>query len=322
MKNHHSKILFFTLLLTFILPLMIEGQVKYAKSASNKKITQQTQADDLVFSREGFVYFLPALADQPQRIVKGEFPSFDRAKQQIVYVRPQLPVPDAEAVLMIYDLNTRKSRELYSVKGFVNALQYAPEGGLILFVLRTLDGKTKLEIFNTMGEESFTINESNKEIDDVFAPVWAANGNIICFHDMTTLFQVSFDGRVLKTTPLEQITGSLKTVTSSDRYIPSPTDEDLMVFTQLVSGTKLFENIFGEPNTALFIYDKDQNKRTRLTPENMFAFNPVWSQNGDTLYFTGYYDINGRESYPFRIFSIKKDGSHISEISKGEGPDL
>lgn len=327
MKTYQSKIKFFTVLLTLILTATIGCQVNLTRSESNETIKQWRQSDDvvvddLVFSREGWIFFLKASEKTPKKIVKGEFPSFSRSKKQIVYVPSQPPEPDGEAVLMLYDLGMKKNRELYRVKGFVNSLQYAPEGDLVLFIRRTPEGTTNLEVFNTAGEESFTINQSNKEINDVFSPVWSADGNTIYFHDMTNLFHVSFDGQIIEKTPLETITGSLDTITSSDWFIPSPKDKNILVFTQLVPGTKLFENTFGEPNTALFIYEKKENKKTRLTPENMFAVDPVWSSDGESLYFTGYYDTNGKENYPFRIFSIKKDGSKISEITKGENAGL
>lgn len=291
-------------------------------SGSTNITNNQKQMDDLVFSREGWIYFLPASAKTPQKVAKGEFPSFSRSKKQIVYVPSQPPEPDGEAVLMLYDLTTKKSRELYRVKGFVNTLQYAPEGDLVLFILRTPEGKTNLEVFNTLGEESFTINQSNKEINDVFSPVWSADGNTIYFHDMTNLFHVSFDGQILQRTPLKTITGSVETITSSDWFIPSPIDENVLVFTQLVPGTALFEKTFGEPNTALFVFNLQENKKTRLSKENMFAADPVWSPDGNRLYFSGYYDRNGLENYPFRVFQIELNSRNLTEISKGESPSL
>ncbi|MEZ5345082.1 MAG: hypothetical protein R2681_05935 [Pyrinomonadaceae bacterium] len=290
--------------------------------SSGETATQKKSSDDLVFTREGWIYHLPALEKTPRKIVKGSSPTFDRERNEIIYVKPQLPQADAESVLMIHALKTGKSRELFREKGFVNYLEYDPKGDLVLFVLRTPQGKTKLEVLNSTGKETFTVIETNKEINDVFAPVWSADGDTIFFHDMTNLFHVSLTGQILKKTPLEKFTGSRGSVTSSDRFLPSPTDDNSFVFTQLVPGTKLFEQTFGEPNTALFLYDLTKNKKKRLTPENMFAVDPVWSSDGATIYFTGYYDINGREDYPFRIFSIKKDGTGITPIATGEGPKL
>lgn len=332
MNYYHIKIKLSVLILNLFVTTTISCQSNFTESAirtdsvNSSKIVdsnnQQKQLNHLVFSREGWIYFLPASKKQPQKIIKGDFPSFNRSKQEIVYIKPRPPEADAEAVLMIYDLTTKKSRELYRVKGFINTLRYAPEGDLVLFILRTLVGKTKLEVFNTAGEESFTINETNKEINDVFSPNWSADGNTIYFHDMTNLFHVSFDGQILKKTPLKKITGSQETITSSDWFIPSPNDENIILFTELVPGTPLFEKTFGEPNTALFIYDIKKNIKTRLTPENLFAVDPNWSVNGEEIYFTGYYDKNGQENYPFRIYKIKPDSSGLSEITKGENAAL
>jgi TolB protein len=288
----------------------------------NIKPLPQKQNNDLVFARQEWIYFLPATKKQPQKIIKGSFPSLNADKTKIAYVKPPPPEVNTEAVLMLYDLKTKKNRELYRVKGIINYPRFAPVGDLVLFTLRTSEGKIKLEIFNIGGEESLTINETNKEINDFFSPVWAPDGNTIYFHDMTNLFHVSFDGQILKKTPLAKITGSRETISSSDWFIPSPQDESLLIFTRMVPGTPLFDKTFGEPNTAIFIYDLRQNNKTRLTPENVFAIDPIWSPDGGSVYFTGYYDKNGRENYPFRIFRIDKNGRGLSEITRGENAFL
>ncbi|MCB1024428.1 MAG: hypothetical protein KDB79_08560 [Acidobacteria bacterium] len=331
MKKNQNRINTFALVILLPLTSTIACQVSSDKnrtvSASVNSSNmpgndiQQKQTDDLIFSKEGWIYYLSASNKQPQKIVEGEFPSLNIKKKQFVYLKPQPPEADAEAVLMLYDLTTKKTRELYRVKGFVNYPRFAPEGDLILFILRTNEGKTKLEVFNTGGEEAFTLNQTNKEINDVFSPVWAADGNTVYFHDMTNLFHVGFDGQVLSKIPLKTITGSRETITSSDWFIPSPKNENLLIFTQLVPGTPLFEKTFGEPNTALFMYNLKENKKTRLTPEDMFAVDPIWSTNGESLYFIGYYDRNGQENFPFRIFSIQLDGSNIVELARGENVD-
>jgi hypothetical protein len=202
---------------------------------------QPKQVDDLVFSREGWIYFLPASKKAPQRIAQGDSPSLNTQKKQIVYIKPQFPEIDAEAVLMLFDITTNKTQELYRLKGSINTPRFEPEGDLVLFTWRTLDGKTKLEVINMQGEESLTINETNQEINDIFSPAWAADGKSIYFHDMTNLFHVSFDGQMLKKTPLTKITGRQDVITSSDKYIPSPKDTNLLLFTQLVPGNFLFD---------------------------------------------------------------------------------
>ncbi len=305
-----------------IVTLLVLTSVSCAATRTflNQSATASKQTSDIVFVRDGYIYLLSVNQKEPRKLIKGEFPSLSNDGSEVAYTLPQertSPKP-ADAVLMLLDIESGKSRELLKKKGFVSDLRFAPDGDFVLFSLLTFDGNSKLEVLNTAGEESFAINEANKEIDDFFGPVWAKDGKTIYFHDMKNLFHVSFDGQILESTPLTTFTGDQDAITSSDWYLPSPADSNLLLFTQLVDGTPLFDKTFGEPNTALFLYDYSKKTKRRLTAENLFAVGPVWSPDGQTIYFTGYYDRNGSALYPFKVFKIKVEGTGLTELAAGE----
>lgn len=47
---------------------------------------------------------------------------------------------------------------------------------------------------------------------------------------------------------------------------------------------------------------------------------PVWLRNGRFIYFTGYYDREGRAACPLKIYRINRDGTELLQIAAGENP--
>lgn len=281
----------------------------------------QTDGVEIVFLQISWIYYLNTSdKSAPRKLVQGDFPALSPDKKQIVYRKAQ-NFYAAESVLMLLDLASGESTELTKIRGYVNYPHWSPAGNLILFVSWS-DNRMTLEKISPDGTGRQSIARSGNLINDILSPVWAGNGKSVYFHDMSNLFRVSLDGTILEKTALAEFTGDAKTITSTDWFMPSPKDENLLAFTQSVEGTPLFEQTFGEPNTALFLYDRKKRERKRITPVDLLATDPVWSPDGVYIYFTGYYDRAGRAPYPFKIFRIKPDTSDLIQIGPGECPSL
>jgi hypothetical protein len=80
------------------------------------------------------------------------------------------------------------------------------------------------------------------------------------------------------------------------------------------------EQAISATNTAIFIYDQRAKTRKRLTPVDLLAMDPVWSRDGNFIYFSGYRDREGRAAYPFKIYRIARDGTGLTQIAAGETP--
>jgi hypothetical protein len=154
---------------------------------------------------------------------------------------------------------------------------------------------------------------------------WAPDSRSLVAHDMRELIRFALDGRVLDRVALPELTGArIETVTSADRFVPSPRDGGLFAYTGSVPGTPRFEAATHEPNTALFLHDRwlGRGKNLRLTAKEVTAFDPVWSPDGEHVYFTGYRDTQARESYPFRVLRVHRTGRDLREIAPGERPSV
>lgn len=281
-------------------------------------------SDALVFGDREWVYYLAPNGATPRRLAKGNFPALSPDRRRVAYCAPintNMSAP-ASGALMLFNLVSGKTATLFGSNAWCAHPRWSPGGERISFTLALSSGKRELHVIALEGARDETVFTGGEQgIDDIFNPTWAADGASLYFQDMNNLVQVSTAGQILAKTPLATIVGEKEAVTSSDSFVPAPTDPNLLAYTRSVPGTRLFEKTFGEPNTALFTYDVRTGMRKRLTPVDLLAIDPVWSHDGQFIYFAGYYDRNGRASYPFRIYRIGRDGSGVVQVAVGETPD-
>lgn len=276
----------------------------------------------LVYADRKAIYYLAANATAPKRIANGTFPAISPDHQQIVFCPPtDNSNAKPSGTVTFLNLQTGARANIFHAAAWIAHLRWSPKGNLISFSAATSDGKRELNIITPRGEVKLKLAAHSVGADDVFSPVWSADGQSLYFHDMNNLFQVGTSGKLIEKTSLASIVGEKESLTSSDSFVPSPVDTGVLAYTRSVQGTRLFEQLFGEPNTALFVYDKRAQSRTRLTAPEMLALDPVWSRDGRFIYFSGYRDREGREPYPFKIYRIGRNGSGQLRIAAGENPD-
>ena len=141
---------------------------------------------------------------------------------------------------------------------------------------------------------------------------------------MRFVYRVALGGTVVDRVAVEAITGtSPDSVTSSDRFVPSPVDPTVLAFTRNVPGSARFEATMHEPNTAIFIHDRwlGHGKNLRVTGQEVTAFDPVWSPDGRHLYFTGYRDSQAGGARPLPCSARQPIGSGAGRGGAGVSAD-
>ena len=279
-------------------------------------------SDAVVFGDREWIYYLAPNSSVPRKLVKGTFPALSPDHHRVAYCAPTnsaVSAPPAGA-LMLFDLASGKSSVVLKANAWLSHPRWAPNEELIAFVFSP-SGQSELHVIRPDGSQHRKIIAAEEQgVNSIFNPAWSIDGRSIYFQDMTNLIEVSTSGKVRSMTPLGAITEEREKVTSSDSFVPCPTDANLLAFTKSVPGTRLFEKTFGEPNTAIFIYDLRAKTRKRLTPVDLLAIDPVWSRDGNFIYFSGYRDREGRAAFPFKIYRIARDGTGLTQIAAGETP--
>jgi Tol biopolymer transport system component len=279
--------------------------------------------DALAFGDRNWIYYLAANSTVPRKLAKGNFPALSPDRQRVAYCLPIDNAVSAPATgtLMLLDLSTGKGTVILKANAWIAHLRWSTNGDRLSLTLAYPNGKRELDTIAPDGSQKQTLVGAEIGADDIFNPAWAPDGQSLYFHDMSNLFQVSTSGKLLAKTPLGVIVEEKEAVTSADSFLPCPKDANLLAFTKSVPGTRLFEKTFGEQNTAIFIYDLRAKTRKRLTPVDLLAMDPVWSRDGNFIYFSGYRDREGRAAYPFKIYRIARDGTGLVQIAVGETPD-
>ncbi len=284
-----------------------------------------SSTDALVFGDRTWFYYLAPNSTTPRKLAKGNFPALSRDGKLVAYVTPlDATKAEPESVsIRVIDIASGKNSGIFEAKAWASHLTWSPKGDWLALTLAYLNGKRELEVISADGSSKRKIiGGGEQDANDIFGPVWAPDGNSIFFQDMENLFQVGLNGRVIAKTPLGVMVGEKESITSSDTFVPSPFDQNLLAYTRSVPGTKLFEREFGEPNTALFIYNLQTKTRKRVTALDLLALDPVWSRGGRYIYFSGYHDREGKAAYPFKIYRINPDGTGLVQIAAGENPGV
>lgn len=299
------------------------GVIAQQRSQPAPRTTSTTEA--LVFGDRTWVYYLQPNTTKPRQIAKGNFPALSPSGQYVAYITPldQTKSAPETVKVMVFDLGSGSTSTIFQANAWASHLRWSSRADYLLLTLAYLNGKRELDIISANGSKKQKLIGSGEQgANDVFSPVWAHDGKSIYFHDMENFFQLGLDGKVIARTPLGVIADEKESITSADTFAPSPIDENIIAYTRSVPGTKLFERTFGEPNTALFIYNMRTRTRHRVTAPDVLALDPVWSADGLNIYFSGYHDREGRAAYPFKIYRINLDGTGLVQIAAGENPGV
>ena len=282
----------------------------------------------IVFEREGRVWLLDA-GTQERPIARGGCPAVSPDGTRLALCRVSGRVPDGGPDTVVTRPLGEGPERVWVAEdrqGVVTDLVWSPNGERLAFLFHLASGGTEVRLLEPAGGRAVPVPlERGRDPASLWGLAWAPDGRSLVAHDMSQLVRFTLDGHVLERIPLPELTGArIEGVTSSDRYVPSPRDGTLYAYTGSVPGTARFEAVMHEPNTALFLHDRflGRGKNLRLTGKEVTAFDPVWSTDGEYLYFTGYRDTQAREPYPFRILRVHRTGRGLREIARGERPSV
>lgn len=275
--------------------------------------------DVVVFVRQEWIWQCDGNGKRPRRLIEGVLPGLRPDGGRLAFFRTQGDPGQEKAELWLLDMATGSTSSF----GFVPRPGSPPVwiGSVVAYLAMDDQARTLIVTVETTGPQIRTIFTEGDHGTGFLCSLAAAADNTLLVHDMRNLLRIDLQGRLVATTPLSRIMGRYaENVTSSDRLAVCPTDPTVMVFSHSVPGTKLFERVMHEPNTALSLHDSfvGVGKNMRITAAEITAFDPVWSRDGKCLYFVGYRDTQAAEADLFRVFRVGRFGSDLKELTLGE----
>jgi Tol biopolymer transport system component len=280
---------------------------------------QQTSAAEtstpLIYGLKGAVMLLDGQSGQPRNIGQGRQPSLAPGGLRAVWV--ENGEDPAKACLVAYDAATGKRTLLAKPGGYLQSPRFSPDGQTVAFTRMGENGRQSLWMVHSGGKP---VQLPATGDGSLFELAWTPDGAFITAQDMSWLRFFKPDGSEARRVALKEVTGGKQdAVTSGDRFCLRPGGSGEILFSMMVPGTKLFHKKVPDLSSALFLYDPKSGKTTRLTSDNLTAFAPSWTPDGQGLVFTGYTDVQAGSAYPFRVWSMRL-GDSPREVTPGEDP--
>ena len=277
--------------------------------------------DVLFFAREGWVWRCEGDGGRRERLVEGFLPGARPDGGAVAFFRPAGPSGDLTE-LWLHDTVRNETRRLARDLSGTAAPVWFADGSGMAVLARDREGRTRVATLRADGSGLRTLFSEGEEGSGFLCSLSVAPDGAVLVHDMAFAYWLNPGGGVRERVPLEKIMGAqAANVTSSDRLAVCPTDPDVLVFSHSCRGTALFERVMHEPGSTLSLHDRwlGKGKNMRILPEDMTAFDPVWSADGKRIYFIGYRDTQAKEADLFRIFRVGRHGAGLKELGLGEG---
>src|SRR6266699_7073046 len=156
---------------------------------------------------------------------------------------------------------------------------WSPDGSKLAFSIMA-EKEWRLGLLNADGSGfRFVINAELK--GDAFgAPTWSAEGKSIFCHDLDNLYQIDLDGSVLKKWKLSEVLTEAS-MNGNDRLSVSPDGKTLLMDVDL--GSEHERKNWDGPQPAVYVFDFDTEKTSRVTAKDDFVWDPYWVTNDEFL---------------------------------------
>ena len=247
-------------------------------------------------SREGL--FLYSLADkQETRLhLDGTDPSLSPEGTRLAYTANA--AEGNERRIAVMNLEDKKTTLLDSNCHNCYGPVWSPDGTHIAYNAYT-DGAWSIKCIDTDNQHPVMIAKAANLQGGFYAPSWSADSKKIVLQDMSAIYLINLNGAIVKTIPMQQIDTVLM-VSSSSLFLLNP-KEDRIIFESDVDE----DSPGGEPPSAIFAYDLNDKKKTRISPMGYDCYHPVIK--GDTLFFIG---MKGN-SKQYNTYSTDLNGGHF-----------
>lgn len=279
--------------------------------------------DLLVYERQGWIWSCDGEGGNQRRLIRGARPGSSADGRLIAFFRPsEGENSEGMSDLWVYDTKSAAERKIASALFAASSPVWSGQSAWVAFLARDARALTRIVLLAADGSGLRVPLREGDEGVRFLCGLSRTPEDSLLVHDMSNAYWVDPAGGVLKSVPLEKIMGARATgVTSSDTFAVCPADETVLVFSHAVPGTARFEKIMHEPSSALSLHDSwvGVGKNMQITPQDVTAFDPVWSPDGKRIYFIGYKDTQAADAELFRVLQVDRFGSGLKELVPGEG---
>jgi TolB protein len=246
----------------------------------------------ICFSRERGVWIANLDGTGAHKIVTGDDPAISSDGARIAYTEPGKGSNRHIAVIEVSSGKKVVFRNLPSDNAYGPV--WSHDGQRILFNIFT-ENHWRLGVIGVDGSGFQFVPAPPTVTQDLFSPGWATEDNNIFAQDLTSIYQIDLNGKVLAQWKISEALPNAD-MNSNDRIVGSEDGKSFLVDADLNEEGQI--KSWEGPPPAVFLFDISTGRANRISPAKVYAWDPFW--------------LNAREY----LFTSTIDGRHFG-IYKG-----
>jgi TolB protein len=263
----------------------------------------------IAFERNDAVYIANLDGTNEKKIADGIFPAISpdgtrvafnttEKKSDTTYVRHMAVVDVATGKVNVF-------KDVPSENSYYPS--WTADGKQILFTTHPHE-VWDLVATNSDGTNFHVLKSGAQNEVTRYSPVWARDGQSIFCEDMTNIYQIGLDGAVLAQWKISKIVPK-GDMSGDGRIDVSPDGKRLLLSIDMgeQSGRKDWDG----PLPALWAFDLQSQKATRLTPKKLFGWEGVWLDNDNILFLS-----RAPDEKEDSIYRMSADGKNVKRLIK------
>lgn len=230
----------------------------------------------IAFERYGSIWTVNLDGSNARKITEGYIPEISPDGKYIAYNVVESS-QSTNRYLAIIELATGKVTQLKNIPSLNNFNPvWSPDSKKLLFNT-FINNNWHLALINADDSGYRTIKNTQNE----YAPAWAVNGKSFFSHDMDSIYWMDLEGNLIKKWRINEIIpqGGM----SSASHIHASPDGKTLIMDVDMDETIHRKN-WDEPPLALWIFNLDSEKATRITPQGMLAWSPFWINSEEFIF--------------------------------------
>ena len=263
----------------------------------------------IAFERNNAVYIADLDGTNEKKVADGIFPAISPDGTRVgfntvektsdtSYVRHMAVVEVATGKLNVF-------KDVPSNNSYYPS--WTTDGKQILFTTRPHE-VWDLVVTNTDGTHFHVLKPGVQNEVTRYSPIWARDGQSVFCQDMTNIYQLGLDGAVRTQWKIGKIVPK-GDMSGDGRIDVSPDGKRLLLSIDMgeESGRKDWDG----PLPALWTFDLQSQKATRLTSKKLFGWDGVWIDNNNILFLS-----KAAGEKDDSIYRMSADGKNLKRLIK------
>jgi TolB protein len=263
----------------------------------------------IAFERNDAVYIADFDGTNEKKIADGIFPAISPDGTRVAFNTVE-KTSDTTYVrhMAVADVATGKVNVFKNVPSKNSYYpSWTADGKQILFTTRPQE-VWDLVAVNSDGTNFRVLKRGVQNEVTCYSPIWAHDGQSFFCQDMTNIYQIGLDGVNRAQWKISQIVPK-SDMSGDGRIDASPDGKRLLLSIDMgeESGRKDWDG----PLPALWAFDLQSQKATRLTPKNLFGWDGVWVDNDNVLFLS-----RAPGEKEDSIYRMSSDGKNLKRLIK------